>query len=173
MVAGPMDYTPGAVNNATAEDFYINFVHPISLGTRAHQAALYVVYESPLQMLADSPSNYYKAPEFASFISRIPTIWEDTKAITAKIGEQLVIARKNGKNWYLAGLTDWNARNIEVKLDFLEASKYKMEIFKDGVNADVYASDFKTEEVMVSKDELINITMAKGGGWAAILTPVE
>lgn len=74
MVAGPMDYTPGAVNNATAEDFYINFVHPISLGTRAHQAALYVVYESPLQMLADSPSNYYKAPEFASFISRIPTI---------------------------------------------------------------------------------------------------
>ena len=71
---GPMDYTPGAVNNATAEDFYINFVHPISLGTRAHQAALYVVYESPLQMLADSPSNYYKAPEFASFISRIPTI---------------------------------------------------------------------------------------------------
>ena len=173
MVAGPMDYTPGAVNNATAEDFYINFVHPISLGTRAHQAALYVVYESPLQMLADSPSNYYKAPEFASFISRIPTIWEDTKAITAKIGEQLVIARKNGKNWYLAGLTDWNARNIEVKLDFLEASKYKMEIFKDGVNADVYASDYKTEEVMVSKDELINITMAKGGGWAAILTPVE
>ena len=173
MVAGPMDYTPGAVNNATAEDFYINFVHPISLSTRAHQAALYVVYESPLQMLADSPSNYYKAPEFASFISRIPTIWEDTKAITAKIGEQLVIARKNGKNWYLAGLTDWNARNIEVKLDFLEASKYKMEIFKDGVNADVYASDFKTEEVMVSKDELINITMAKGGGWAAILTPVE
>ena len=97
MVAGPMDYTPGAVNNATAEDFYINFVHPISLGTRAHQAALYVVYESPLQMLADSPSNYYKAPEFASFISRIPTIWEDTKAITAKIGEQLVIARKNGR----------------------------------------------------------------------------
>lgn len=173
MVAGPMDYTPGAVNNATAEDFYINFVHPISLGTRAHQAALYVVYESPLQMLADSPSNYYKAPEFASFISRIPTIWEDTKAITAKIGEQLVIARKNGKNWYLAGLTDWNARNIEVKLDFLEASKYKMEIFKDGVNADVYASDFKTEEVMVSKNDLINITMAKGGGWAAILTPIE
>jgi alpha-glucosidase len=114
MVAGPMDYTPGAVNNATAEDFYINFVHPISLGTRAHQAALYVVYESPLQMLADSPSNYYKAPEFASFISRIPTIWEDTKAITAKIGEQLVIARKNGKNWYLAGLTDWNANSYHL-----------------------------------------------------------
>lgn len=151
MVAGPMDYTPGAVNNATAEDFYINFVHPISLGTRAHQAALYVVYESSLQMLADSPSNYYKAPEFASFISRIPTTWDDTKAITAKIGEQLVIARKNGKNWYLAGLTDWNARSIEVKLNFLEADKYKMEVFKDGVNADVYASDFKTEEVIVSK----------------------
>lgn len=173
MAAGPMDYTPGAVNNATAEDFYINFVHPISLGTRAHQAALYVVYESPLQMLADSPSNYYKAPEFASFISRIPTTWDDTKAITAKIGEQLVVARKHGKNWYLGGLTDWNARNIEIKLDFLDAPTYKMEVFKDGVNANVYASDFKTEEVTVTKGDTIHVTMAKGGGWAAILTPVE
>ena len=173
MAAGPMDYTPGAVGNATAEDFYINFVHPVSLGTRAHQAALYIVYESPLQMLADSPSNYYGAPEFASFISRIPTTWDDTKAITAKIGEQLVIARRNGKNWYLAGLTDWNARTVEVKLDFLNTPKYKMEVFKDGINANVHASDFKTEEVTVSKGEIINITMAKGGGWAAILTPVE
>lgn len=173
MVAGPMDYTPGAVNNATAEDFYINFVHPISLGTRAHQAALYVVYESPLQMLADSPSSYYEAPEFASFISRMPTTWDDTKAISAKIGEQLVVARRNGENWYLGGLTDWNARNIDVKLDFLDARKYKMEVFKDGRNADVYASDFKTEERIVMKEEVITLAMAKGGGWAAIFTPVE
>lgn len=173
MAAGPMDYTPGAVGNATAEDFYINFVHPISLGTRAHQAALYIVYESPLQMLADSPSSYYAAPEFASFISRIPTTWDDTKAISAKIGEQLVIARKNGNSWYLAGLTDWNERTIEVNLDFLDASSYKMEVFKDGCNANVYASDFKTEEVTVAKGERISIQMAKGGGWAAILTPIQ
>lgn len=173
MAAGPMDYTPGAVGNATAEDFYINFVHPISLGTRAHQAALYIVYESPLQMLADSPSSYYAAPEFASFISRIPTTWDDTKAISAKIGEQLVIARKNGNSWYLAGLTDWNERTIEVNLDFLDTSSYKMEVFKDGCNANVYASDFKTEEVTVAKGERISIKMAKGGGWAAILTPIQ
>ena len=173
MAAGPMDYTPGAVGNATAEDFHINFVHPISQGTRAHQVALYVVYESPLQMLADSPSSYYAAPEFASFISRIPTTWEETKAISAKIGEYLIIARRNGENWYLAGLTDWNSRNIEVKLDFLDASKYKMEIFKDGRNADVHASDFKKEEIIVTKGEMINIMMAKGGGWAAILTPIK
>lgn len=173
MAAGPMDYTPGAVGNATAEDFHINFVHPISQGTRAHQVALYVVYESPLQMLADSPSSYYAAPEFASFISRIPTTWEETKAISAKIGEYLIIARRNGENWYLAGLTDWNSRNIEVKLDFLDASKYKMEIFKDGRNADVHASDFKKEEKIVTKEEMINIMMAKGGGWAAILTPIK
>ena len=174
MAAGPMDYTPGAVGNATAQDFYINFVHPISLGTRAHQAALYVVYESPLQMLADSPSNYYSAPEFASFISRIPTTWDDTKAISAKIGEHLIIARRNGNNWYLAGLTDWSARDMEVKLDFLDnASKYKMEVFADGRNANVHASDFKTTEATVGKDEVITVSMAKGGGWAAILTPIE
>lgn len=105
----------------TAEDF-IN-CYPISLGTRAHQQPYMKCMKALLQMLADSPSNYYKAPEFASFISRIPTTWDDTKAITAKIGEQLVIARKNGKNWYLAGLTDWNARSIEVKLNFLEQTK--------------------------------------------------
>ena len=173
MTAGPMDYTPGAVTNATAADFYINFVHPISMGTRAHQAALYIIYESALQMMADSPSNYYKEPDYTSFLSRIPTTWDDTKAITAKIGKELVIARKNGKNWYLAGLTDWNARTIDVNLNFLNAEQYQMEVFKDGVNADVHASDFKIEKIVVKKGEDIQITMLPGGGWAAILTPIE
>jgi len=173
MTAGPMDYTPGAVGNATAEDFYINFVHPISQGTRAHQAALYIVYESPLQMLADSPSSYYKAQEFISFISRIPTVWDETKALSAKIGEQLVIARRNGDKWYIGGLTDWNDRTIEVTLDFLDSSKYKIEIFKDGCNANVYASDFALESKTITNGDKIAISMAKGGGWAAIITPVK
>lgn len=173
MAAGPMDYTPGAVGNATQNDFNVNFLHPVSLGTRAHQAALYVVYESPLQMLADSPSSYYQAPEFISFISRIPTTWDDTKALLAKIGERLVIARRNGRNWYIGGLTNWDECSVNVKLDFLDPIKYKMEVFKDGLNSDIYASDFATEEKTVTKQDVINIKMAKGGGWSAILTPIE
>lgn len=173
MAAGPMDYTPGAVGNATAADFYINFVHPISLGTRAHQVALYVVYESPLQMMADSPSSYYKEPEYTSFISRIPTIWDDTKTISAKIGEQLLVARRKDRIWYIAGLTDWNRRTLDLKLDFLDSGEYKVEIFKDGINADVYASDYKIEKLTVTKNDNMKVTMAKGGGWTAILTPID
>lgn len=174
MAAGPMDYTPGAVGNATADDFYINFVHPISLGTRAHQAALYILYESPLQMLADSPSNYYTAPDYVSFISRIPTVWDETKAIEARIEQFLVMARRSGDNWYLAGLTDWSERTIPVKLDFLSDSKrYQVQIFRDGMNANVHASDFCVEKKIVSKGDVLSLSMAKGGGWAAIFTPME
>lgn len=173
MVAGPMDYTPGAVTNATADDFCINFNHPMSLGTRAHQAALYIIYESSLQMLADSPSKYYSAPDFISFISQIPTTWEDTKAISAKIGEQLVVARRNGDTWYLAGMTNWDPRNIAVELDFLDDKPYNMNVFKDGMNADTYASDFKTEQVLVKKGDHIQLDMAPGGGWAAIISPAK
>ncbi|MCS2968974.1 glycoside hydrolase family 97 C-terminal domain-containing protein [Bacteroides ovatus] len=112
--------------------FYINFVHPISPGvTRAHQAAFICsVYESPLQMLADSPQIIISSRICLFYFPRIPTIWEDTKAITANIGEQLVIARKHGKNWYLAGLSDWNARDIEVKLDFLKHPNIKWKFSK-------------------------------------------
>ena len=174
MAAGPMDYTPGAVGNATADDFYINFVHPISLGTRAHQAALYILYESPLQMLADSPSNYYTAPDYVSFISRIPTVWDETKAIEARIEQFLVMARRSGDNGYLAGLTDWSEPTIPVKLDFLSDSKqYQVQIFRDGMNANVHASDFCAEKKIVSKGDVLSLSMAKGGGWAAIFTPIE
>ena len=173
MVAGPMDYTPGAVGNGTMEDYYINFNHPISYGTRAQQAALFVVFESPLQMVADSPSNFNTAPEYAKFLSKIPTVWDDTKAISAKIGEEIVVARRNGDDWYIGALTDWTAKTIDVKLDFLTASKYKMEIFRDGVNAHRQATDYKIEERIVTPDDCIKIIMAPGGGYAARLTPVK
>lgn len=173
MVAGPMDYTPGAVGNGTQEDYYINFNHPISLGTRAQQAALFVIFESPLQMVADSPSNFKTAPEYAQFLSKIPTVWDDTKSIRAKIGEELVVARRNGDNWYLGALTDWNSKTIDVKLDFLTAPKYKMEIFRDGVNAHRQATDYKIEERIVTPSDSVTIVMAPGGGYAARFTPVE
>ncbi|MDR0823525.1 MAG: glycoside hydrolase family 97 protein [Prevotella sp.] len=173
MVAGPMDYTPGATVNATENDFHMNFIHPMSQGTRAHQGALFVVFESPLQMFADSPSNYYKTSDFTGFIARIPTVWDETKAIEAEAGKYLTIARRSGDKWFVGSLTNWDQRSLKITLDFIDNKKYKVDILKDGVNANRYASDFKIENAEVSKGQTIEIKMAKGGGWAAILTPLE
>lgn len=171
MVAGPMDYTPGATVNATKEDFAIRWSHPMSQGTRAHQAALYIVYESPLQMLCDSPSNYYREPEFTGFITSVPTVWDETIALEAKAGDYLLMARRNGSAWYVAGLTDWSERGLSLNLEFLGDGIYEAVIFSDGVNADVWAEDFKVERRQVSSDDEIFVKMAPGGGWAAIIKP--
>lgn len=173
MVAGPMDYTPGATVNATQNDFHMNFTHPMSQGTRAHQGALFIVFESPLQMFADSPSNYYRTPEFTSFIAQIPTTWDETRAITAEAGKYLAIARRSGEIWFIAALTDWDERKLTINLDFLDNEKFRAQILKDGVNANKYGSDFIIEEIKLKKNQNIDINMSKGGGWAAILTPVK
>lgn len=173
MVAGPMDYTPGATVNATENDFHMNFIHPMSQGTRAHQGALFIAFESPLQMFVDSPSNYYKTSDFTSFIAQIPTVWDETKAIEAEAGKYLTIARRSGSKWFIASLTNWDQRELSVNLNFIGEGKYKAEILRDGVNANRYGSDFKIETKHVSGGQTLDINMAKGGGWAAILTPVE
>lgn len=174
MMAGPMDYTPGAVNNKTAEDFSINFNHPMSLGTRAQQAALFVIYESPLQMVADSPSNFKLAPEYADFIAAIPTVWDETVGIDAQIAEYLLMARRNGENWYIGALTDWTPRDMEVKLDFLPGgAEYEMTIFADGKNAHIEGTDYKLSTLRVKAGDTIPFHMAPGGGYAAILKPVK
>lgn len=173
MVAGPMDYTPGATVNATENDFHMNFIHPMSQGTRAHQGALFIAFESPLQMFADSPSNYYKTSDFTSFIAQIPTVWDETRAIEAEAGKYLTIARRSGSKWFIASLTNWDQRELSVNLNFIGEGKYKAEILRDGVNANRYGSDFKIETKHVSGGQTLDINMAKGGGWAAILTPVE
>ncbi|EGJ99255.1 glycoside hydrolase family 97 protein [Dysgonomonas gadei] len=173
MVAGPMDYTPGATVNTTENDFHMNFIHPMSQGTRAHQGALFIAFESPLQMFADSPSNYYKTSDFTSFIAQIPTVWDETRAIEAEAGKYLTIARRSGSKWFIASLTNWDQRELSVNLNFIGEGKYKAEILRDGVNANRYGSDFKIETKHVSGGQTLDINMAKGGGWAAILTPVE
>lgn len=173
MVAGPMDYTPGATVNATESDFRMNFIHPMSQGTRAHQGALFIAFESPLQMFADSPSNYYKTPDFTSFISKIPTVWDETKALNAEAGKYLTIARRKGDQWFIGSLTNWNRRELNITLDFLEKKNYKVQILKDGINANNYGSDFQIIEKNMAKGDTLKIKMAKGGGWAAILTPIE
>lgn len=168
MVAGPMDYTPGAVGNATADDFSILWYHPISQGTRSHQAALFVVYESPLMMICDSPSKYRQAEDYISFISRIPTIWEYTSVQEAKAGEYLIISRRTADGrWYSAALTDWTERELTLDTSFLEKGRWEVLIHRDGINADRWAEDYCLEKMTINAGEAVSLQLAKGGGWVA------
>jgi len=167
MVAGPMDYTPGAMVNMDRVNFSPHFTRPSSQGTRVHQMALYIVYESPLQMLSDSPSNYMKEQECTDFIVRIPVVWDDLKVLDAKISDYLLLARRSGDNWFVGALTDWTSRQIELDLSFLPAGEYVMEIFQDGINADRHAEDYKHLKMKVKSGDKIQISLAPGGGWAA------
>jgi alpha-glucosidase len=170
MVAGPMDYTPGAMLNANKENFRDIFNAPMSPGTRCHQLAMYVVFESPLQMLADNPSNYYREPECMEFLKEVPTVWDETHVQEAKVGDYILMARRLGNTWYVGAMTDWSPRTLELDLSFLGSGNYKAQIWKDGVNADKHAADFKQEEMSVSNSSKIKIKMAPGGGWAAIIS---
>jgi len=173
MAAGPMDYTPGAMINANKKDFSIVYSEPMSQGTRAHQAAMYVMYESPLQMLADNPSNYLKDTLCTAFLARIPTVWDQTVALDGKVAEYAIVARKNGDKWYISGMTNWDARTFSKKLYFLDGKTYSMDVLSDGINADRHASDYKLSNLKVTKNDQVTIKMEKGGGWCAILTPVD
>jgi alpha-glucosidase len=172
MVAGPMDYTPGSMVNMDSVNFTPKFTRPESQGTRAHQIALYVIYESPLQMLSDCPSNYMKEQESTNFIVNIPVVWDDIKVFDAKVGDYLLLARRSGKEWFAGALTDWKSRDMELDLSFLPAGQYSMEIFQDGINADRYATDYKHYKINVKSGEKIKIHLAPGGGWAARIVPM-
>ncbi len=170
MAAGPMDYTPGAMQNRQAMDFSISFDNPNSLGTRSHQVAMYVVYEAPLQMLCESPSTYKKEQETVNFISQIPTVWDETRVLHAAIGDYIAVARKKGDKWYIGAMTDWTPRELELDLSFLNDGTFNMEVFKDGINADRFAEDYKIETTHVTKNSKVKAQMAPGGGWVAIIS---
>lgn len=172
MVAGPMDYTPGAMLNSNKDEFHISMTSPMSRGTRAHQASMYVIYDSPLQMLCDNPSNYLREPVYTHYIARFPTTWDKTIALEGKIAAYAVVARKNGNNWYIGGMTNWDARSFDIPLTFLEGKKYKIDILKDGINVDKHAADYQIINKEISKGENLHIDMAAGGGFTAILTPI-
>lgn len=173
MAAGPMDYTPGAMLNANKKNFRIVYTEPMSQGTRAHQAAMYVVYESPLQMLADNPSNYLREPEYTKFISQIPAVWDTTIALHGKTGEYVAVARRNGKTWYIGAMTDWTARDLPVTLSFLNKKTYNIQVLQDGINSDEHAADYKISTREVTGGESLMIKMNSGGGWCAVLTEKE
>lgn len=169
MVAGPMDFTPGAMLNATKDEFKANWSRPMAYGTRCHQLGMYVIYESPLQMLADSPSNYYHEPAAMDFLSKVPTVWDQTIGIDGKVGDFIIMARRSGSQWYIGGMTDWTSRDATIKLDFLPEGEHTLTLWQDGPNADKAAVDCITKKITVSKGQTITIPMAKGGGFVGII----
>jgi alpha-glucosidase len=171
MFLGPMDYTPGAmVNSGSEKNFAAIFERPISLGTRCHQLAMYVVYESPLQMLSDSPSHYLREPEIMEFLGPVPTVWDETRVLAARMADYVVIARRHGVEWYVGAMTDWTARELEIDFSFLPEGSYQMEAYQDGLNANRFGSDYKKLRNQVDKTTRLKIKLAEGGGWAARLT---
>ena len=169
MLAGPMDYTPGAMTNAMRDHFFGNNYHPMSQGTRVHQMAMYTTFEAPLQMLADSPTKYMQNQECTDFIAQIPTTFDETVALDGLMGEYTVIARRKGTTWYLAAMTDWTPRDLTIDLSFLGEGNYTADIFADGVNAMREATDYKHTIRSVTAGERLNIHLSSGGGWTAII----
>lgn len=172
-MAGPMDYTSGAMRNATQADFVARNHATMSKGTRCHQLAQYVVFEVPIQMLSDSPTAYMKEQECTDFITSIPTIFDETVPLDGEVGEYVSIARKKGDNWYVGAMTNWTARELMIDLSFLPAGTYQAEIFSDGINSDKEATDYKKDVIRVTSGEKLQIRMYPGGGWAARFTPVK
>lgn len=168
MVAGPMDYTPGAMINFHEKDHKIWFNLPASVGTRCHQLGMYVVYESPLQMLADSPSNYYREPICMEFLSQVPVVWDETRVLKASVGEYIVVARRSGDTWFIGGMTGEKGQKFEIDLDFIKGNK-TLTCWEDGVNVDMNANDFARRARKVKNGDKITVNMYDGGGFVAII----
>lgn len=168
MAAGPMDFTPGGMINVQKGAFAAVPAEPMTLGTRCNQMAMYVVYESPLQMLCDIPTHYYREPECMEFLQAVPVQWKTTVPLEAKVGDYVAMARQDRKgDWYIGAMSDWQAREFTVKLDFLPPGNYTMHIWKDGPNADRNAKDFTRETIRVTPDSSVPVKMTRGGGYVA------
>ncbi|MBR3743966.1 MAG: glycoside hydrolase family 97 protein [Bacteroidales bacterium] len=169
MAAGVVDYTQGAMRNGS-KSTYLKSRETMSQGTRCHQLGEYVIFESPLCMLCDGPSAYRKEPECLSFISRIPTVFDDSVGIGGEVGKYILMARRSGDTWYVGGTTNWDPRDVSIDLGFLGSGSWKAEIYRDGANADRHATDYKHEFKDVRAGDKLDIHMAPGGGFAVILT---
>lgn len=168
-LVGPLDYTPGAMNNATRAQFFGNNDHPMSQGTRAHQVAMYTIFDAPLQMLADSPSKYIKEQETTNFISKIPTTWDEVVPLDGRLGQYVAVAKRKGNTWYVAAMTDWTPRQLTISLSMLGSGQHQAEVFADGVNADRDATDYQLSTLNVAQGDSITIRLAPAGGWSAII----
>ncbi|WP_345235098.1 glycoside hydrolase family 97 protein [Olivibacter ginsenosidimutans] len=169
---GPMDYTPGAMINMQPDVYQAARPNAASIGTRAYQLALYVVFESGIQMLADNPTLYYRNEDCTRFITQVPTTWDETKALVAKAGEVLVVAKRKGNKWFIGGMTNnkEEVRQLTINLDFLqEGTTYHLTSFEDGINAGRQAMDYRRKELTVRKGDQLSLKMVRNGGWAAVL----
>ncbi|WP_293710060.1 glycoside hydrolase family 97 protein [uncultured Parabacteroides sp.] len=167
---GPMDYTPGSMISAHPEDVHYTRTNAMSVGTRAYQLALYVVFESGLQMLADNPIYYNREKDCLDFMVSVPVVWDETRCLYAKVGEAVVVARRKGDKWYIGGISGSKGKEITINLDFLsEGKEYDMDYFQDGVNAERQAMDYKKDSKKVNASSSITICMVRNGGWAATL----
>jgi alpha-glucosidase len=169
MMAGPVDYTPGAMRNASKRCFRPVVDNPMSMGTRCHQMAMYVAYDAPLQMLADNPTVYMKEQECTDFIARIPTVFDETVPLDGQVSEFLSIAKRKGTTWYVGALTQWQGRDLKVDFSFLGTGNYQAEILTDGINAERQACDYKRQIISVDAKSKMNFTLASGGGLAIII----
>lgn len=166
MMAGPADYTPGAMSNAAKGVFRPIEQQPMSMGTRVHQLASYIVFESPLQMLSDTPIAYQENEECTRFIVSIPTVFDEIVPLKSEIGEYIAVARKRGDEWFVGALTNWTGRSLDIDFSFLPPGEYLAEIFVDGVNADRDATDYKRMKMNVSSQSQVEFNLASGGGLA-------
>jgi len=172
-MAGPMDYTSGSMRNVSEADFFPRNHAPLTKGTRCNQMAQFVVFEVPVQMLSDSPTSYYKEQECTDFITSIPTVFDETVPIAGKVGEYVAVARRKDKTWFIGAMTNRQEREITVDFSFLEEGTYTMEVFKDGINANRIATDYKKGTLEITKDKTIQIKLAQGGGWVARISKLQ
>jgi len=167
MFLGPMDFTPGAMRNATRKTFAPIFSQPMAMGTRCQQLAMYVIYEAPLQMLSDSPSNYLREPEAMEFLSAVPTVWDETRILDARISQYVLLTRRNGADWYVGAMADWTPRDLDLDFSFLPEGNFILDAYEDGVNADRNASDYRKSNRQITRTTKLKVHLAPGGGFAA------
>lgn len=167
---GYTDFTPGGMRNATRADFQPVYNNPMTMGTRCHQLAMYIVHDSPLTMLADNPTAYEREPQYTDFIASLPTVFDETRVLDGVMGKYIVTARRKGNDWYVAGQTNWDARDLEVAFSFLdEGASYTMRECIDGVNAEKNASDYQLKKAdNVNSTQGLKLHMASGGGFALV-----
>lgn len=167
MMAGPVDYTPGAMRNATKADWRAMYYTPASMGTRCHQLAAYIVHDSPFTMLCDAPTNYLNEQECVDFIASLPVEVDSTFIASGELGKYIVTVRKKDVNWYIGGMTNWDERDVQLDFSFLpEGMSYTAVLFKDGVNANKQAEDYRKETIRIDKDSRLTLHLASGGGFA-------
>ena len=167
MMAGPVDYTPGAMRNATKADWRAMYYTPASMGTRCHQLAAYIVHDSPFTMLCDAPTNYLNEQECVDFIASLPVEVDSTFIASGELGKYIVTVRKKDVNWYIGGMTNWDERDVQLDFSFLpEGVSYTAVLFKDGVNANKQAEDYRKETICINKDSRLTLHLASGGGFA-------